>query len=83
MQLTIELPDDIAQMLAGIANARRETLEQVALERLRSTVTAGSTSAVLAALKASPKVSSTAADELDAAIAAGRLAVQDTTLFGH
>jgi hypothetical protein len=82
MQLTIELPEDVARSLAGIANAQRKTVEQVALERLRSTVSSeGSPVAVLAAMKTLPKVNSTAADELDAVIAAGRLPVRDTTLF--
>ena len=35
-QLTIEIPDDLASGLAGIAAAQKKSLEQMALERLRS-----------------------------------------------
>ena len=34
--LTIQIPDDLARGLAGIASAQKKSVEQVALERLRS-----------------------------------------------
>lgn len=37
-QLTIQIPDDIARGLAGIASAQQKTVEEVAVERLTSLV---------------------------------------------
>ena len=34
--LTIQIPDDLARGLAGIASAQKKSVEQVALERLGS-----------------------------------------------
>ncbi|MGO9254933.1 MAG: hypothetical protein ACLQU1_01315 [Bryobacteraceae bacterium] len=86
--LNIELPDDLARRLEGIAAAQRKSIQQVALERLSSLVDlipeprAGSPAAVLRAMREPPYPSDADVDELDAAIAAGRLPVRTRDLFG-
>ena len=58
----------------GIDSAHKKSVEQLALERLRSLVdTASSPSAVLRAVRKLPHPSASAVDDLDAAIAAARL----------
>jgi len=85
--LTIELPDELARSLAGIAAGEHKTLEQLAVERLRSLVEPGpherpgSADAILRAVKRPPHLSSADLDELDAAIAAGRLPATTGKLF--
>jgi hypothetical protein len=85
--LTIEMPDDLARSLEGIAAAQRKTVQQLALEQLSSLTGAtpetcpGSPSAVLRATLEPPHPSCADVDELDAAIAAGRLAVRAQDLF--
>ena len=79
--LIIEMPDDLARRLEEIAAARRKSVQQVALEQLSSLVVAsagprvGSPTAILRAMQAPPHLSSADVDDLDAAIAAGRLPV--------
>jgi plasmid stability protein len=85
--LTIELPDDLARRLATIAAAEHKSIQQLTLERLRSLVESGSESgpgsapAVLRAMKEPPHLGAADVDELDAAIAAGRLPVRARELF--
>jgi predicted transcriptional regulator len=85
--VTIELPDDLSRSLASIAAAQHKSVQQLALERLRSLVDAapearlGSAMAVLQAMQEPPHLSGLDVDELDAAIAAGRIAVQTRELF--
>jgi hypothetical protein len=74
--LTIQIPDDLAHGLEGMALARNKSVEQVALERLRSLLDrASSPKAVLRAVRKLPHPSPSAVDDLDAAIAAARLHV--------
>ena len=80
--MTIQIPDDLARGLEGIAVAQKKTVEQVALERLRSLLdNATSPQAVLQAPRELPHASSAAVDDLDAAIAASRLPVRDRGAF--
>lgn len=85
--LIIEMPDDLARGLAGIAAAQRKSIQQLALEQLSSLVEvtaelrAGSPAAVLRAMQEPPHLSSADVDELDAVIAAGRLPVWARDLF--
>jgi hypothetical protein len=80
--MTIGIPDDLVRRLEGIALAERKTVEQLALERLRSLVeSANSPQALLRAIRALPHPSSSAIDDLEAAIASARLPVRDATPF--
>jgi hypothetical protein len=76
--MTIQIPDDLARGLEGIAAAQQKSVEQVALDSLRSLFDrASSPEVVLRALKELPHPSAAAVDDLEAAIAAARLPVQD------
>ena len=85
--LTIEMPDELAHSLEGIAAAQHKSLQQLAIERLSSMVEggagapAGSPAAVLRVMQESPHLTAGDVDQLDAAIAAGRLAIQPRDLF--
>jgi hypothetical protein len=81
-QLTIHIPDDLVRHLEDIAAAQKKSVEQVALERLSGVAErSGSPGAVLRAMRELPHVSPTDVDELDAAIASGRLPVSDQGVF--
>jgi len=81
-QLTLQIPDDLARGLEGIAAEQNKSVEQVALERLRSLVSRiGSPEAVLLAMREPPHLSSSAIDDLEAAIASGSLPVRDLGTF--
>jgi len=80
--LTIEIPDHLARCLESIAAAQSKSVAQVAQESLNSLLgSAGSPDAVLRAARAAPSLSSAAMDDLDAAIAAGRLPIRDENAF--
>lgn len=85
--LTIEVPDELARSLEGMAAAQHKSVQQLAIERLSSLVEAGgghltgSPAAVLRAMQEPPHLSASDVDDLDAAIAAGRLATQTRDLF--
>jgi len=85
--LTIEMPDDLARSLEGIAAAQRKSVQQLALERLSSLVEvapeprAGSPAAILRVMQEPPHPSFADVDELDRAIAGGRLPVRSGDLF--
>ena len=85
--LIVELPDDLALSLEGIAAAQRKSIQQLAVERLSSLVEvspeprAGSPAALLRVMQAPPHPSAADVDELDAAIAAGRLPIRTRDLF--
>ena len=85
--LIIEVPDDLAGSLERIAAAQNKSIQQLAIERLRSLVESsleprmGSAAAVLRAMQEPPHLSDSDVDELDAAIAAGRLPVRTRDLF--
>ena len=80
--LNIEMPDDLARSLEGIAAAQRKSIQQLALERFISLVEdiaerrAGSPAAVLRAMQETPHPTAADVDELDAVIAAGRLPIR-------
>jgi hypothetical protein len=80
--MTIQIPDDLARGLEGIAATQKKSVEQVVLENLRSlSERAGSPEAVLRAVRELPHPSAAAVDDLDAAIVAARLPVQDQGAF--
>lgn len=80
--LTIQIPDDLARGLEGIASAQKTSVEQVALDRLRSLFDRPSSpEAVLRAVRKLPHPSPSAVDDLDAAIAAARLPVSGQGAF--
>jgi hypothetical protein len=85
--LIIEMSDDLALGLAGIAAAQRKSVQQLALEQLSSLVEVttnprtGSASAVLCVVQEPPRPSSADVDELDAVIEAGRLPIRARDLF--
>ena len=80
--MTIQIPDDLARELEGIAASQKKSVEQLALERLRSLFgDASSPGAILRAVRELPHPSSAAVDDLDAAIASARLPVRDEGAF--
>jgi hypothetical protein len=80
--MTIQIPDDLARGLEGVAAAQKKTLEQLAVERLRTLlVKPVSPEAVLRAIRVLPRPSSGAVDDLEAAIAASGLPVRDLGAF--
>jgi hypothetical protein len=80
--VTIDIPDDLARELAGIAAAQQKSVEQVALDRLRSLFDrASSPGIVLRAVRQLAHPSAAAVDDLEAAIAAARLPVRDQGAF--
>jgi hypothetical protein len=80
--MTIQIPDDIAHSLERVAAAQQKSVEQVALDGLRSLCgRATSPEALLRALRKLPHPSSEAVDDLEAAIAAARLPVRDEGAF--
>jgi hypothetical protein len=84
--LNIEMPDDLARSLEGIAAAQSKSVQQLALERLSSLVDvperrAGSPAAVLRAMQEPPHPTAEDVDELDALMAAGRLPIRTRNLF--
>jgi hypothetical protein len=87
--LTIEMPDDLVSSLEAIASSQRKSIQQLALERLSSLVDvnpeprAGSPAALLRVMLEPPHPSAADVDELDAAIAAGRLPIRPRDLFSN
>ena len=85
--LIIEVPDDLARSLEAIAAAQRKSIQQLALERLRSLVEvspelrAGPATGVQWVMQEPPHPSVADVDELDAAIAAARLSPRTRNLF--
>jgi plasmid stability protein len=81
-QLTIQIPDDLAQSLKATALARKKSMEQVALDRLRSGFeTVDSAPALLRALQELPGPSSAAVDDLELSLATSRLPLRDEGVF--
>ena len=80
--MTIQIPDDLARDLEGIAAAHKKSVEQVAVERLRSLFErASSPATLLQAVRGLPHPSPSAVDDLDDAIASARLPVHDRGAF--
>ncbi len=80
--MTIQIPDDLARGLEGIAAAQHKSVEQIALESLRSLFDrVSSPEVVLRAVRELSHPSAAAVDDLAAAIAAARLPVRDHGAF--
>jgi gamma-glutamyl:cysteine ligase YbdK (ATP-grasp superfamily) len=80
--MTIRIPDDIARELEELAKAQKKSAQEVAVERLRSVLQKeASPQALLRAIRALPHPSSSAVDELEAAIAESGLPVRDQGVF--
>jgi hypothetical protein len=87
--LKIEMPDDLARRLERIAAAQLKSIQELAIERIRSLVESnpenseGSAGAVLQAMLDPPHPSASDVDDLDAAIKAGRLPIRPRDLFSN
>jgi len=87
--LIIEMPDELARGLEGIAAAQHKSVQQLAVERLTLLVEdnheyrVGSAATILRVMQEPPHLSVSDVDELDAAIAAGQLPVQSPDLFSN
>jgi hypothetical protein len=80
--MTIEIPDDLANRIAPIAAAQRKSVEQLAIEGLRAIENrASSPASILRAIRALPRVSDEAVRDLEESIEAGRLRVIDRGEF--
>jgi len=80
--MTIQIPDELARSLEAIAAAQQKSVEQLALESLRSLFDqASSPEAILRAVRRMPHPSAAAVDDLEASIAAARLPVRDQGAF--
>jgi hypothetical protein len=80
--MTIHIPDDLARDLEGIAAAQQKSVEQVALDSLRSLFDwTSSPESVLRTVRGLPHPSAAAVDDLEAAISEARLPVGDQGAF--
>lgn len=79
--MTIQIPDDLARGLEGIATAQRKTVEQLALESLRLLFDRRSPAVILRTIRELPHPSAEAVDDLEAAIMAARLPVAEQGAF--
>ena len=80
--MTIQIPDDLAHGLERIAAEQKQSVEQLAVERLRAIVDRSTSPVVLLQiLRDLSHPSSAAVDELDAAIAAARMPVGNHGAF--
>ena len=76
--MTIEIPEELARSLERIAAAQQISVEQLAVDRLRSSLNrTTSPQALLQTLRSLPHPSPLAMDDLDAAIAAARISCAD------
>ncbi|MFN0103701.1 MAG: hypothetical protein ACKV2U_16640 [Bryobacteraceae bacterium] len=84
-EMTIHIPDDLARDLERIAAPQKQSVEQLAVERLRAIIDRSTSPEVLLqTIRALPHPSAAAVDELDAAIASARLPVVNRGEFdGH
>jgi hypothetical protein len=80
--MTSQIPDELARGLEGIASAQRKTVEQLALDGLRSLFdTATSPAVLLRTVRNLAHPSAGAVDDLEAAITAAQLPVRDQVVF--
>jgi len=80
--MTIQIPDDLARGLEGLAATQQKSVEQVALGSLRSFFDqASSPECLLRAVREVPHPSAAALDDLEAALAAARLPVRNQGAF--
>ena len=75
-QITIDVPEELARKLEGLASARQKSVQRVALERLESIAVPGTPAALLDAMRQPQHLSAADVTELDAAISSGRLPVR-------
>lgn len=81
--LTIEVPDDLARRLAGIAARRQTSVEDLAIEELRALAESqdqpspGTPAARLRAMGNPPHLTAGDVAELEGAISAGRLSSRE------
>ncbi len=86
-QLTIEIPDALAQRLAWLAAEQEKSVEQVALERLAPLLESstekpsGSPAAIRQAMSEPPHLRWEDGDELERAIEEGKLPVHQEGVF--
>ena len=80
--MTIQIPDDLARGLKGLAAAQQKSVEQLAVERLQALLDEPpSPRSLLRTLQSLPHPSSAAVDDLDAAIAAAQMPVREQSAF--
>jgi plasmid stability protein len=80
--MIIQIPDDIARALEGMAAAQHRSVEQLAVERLRDHLhEPASPQALLRTIRALPHPSPSAVDDLEAVIAESRLPVREQGVF--
>ena len=87
--LTIQIPDDMARSLQGIAASRQKTLEELAFEGLASFTRPaprhprGSPAALLQVMRNPPRLSKDDVDALDAAMASAQQPAEDGDIFSE
>lgn len=82
--MTIQIPDDLARGLEGIAALQRKSVEQVAVESLRNLFEpSDSPQAILRTARSLPHPSAAAVDDMQAAILSARLPVLDPGTFNR
>ena len=85
--LILEIPNEMARSLQGLAAVQQKTVEQLAFDRLRSLVelraedVVGSPAAVRKALLGPPHLAAADVGELEAAIASGKSTTNLRELF--
>lgn len=80
--MTIQIPDDLARGLEGIASAQKKSVQQVAVESLSLLFKPRrSPETVLSAIRELPHPSAAAVDDLEAAIFASRMPVSNRGAF--
>jgi predicted transcriptional regulator len=80
--MTIQIPDDLARGIEGIAIAQQKSVEQVAVESLRALFDrASSPQVVLQEIQKRAHPSGGAVDDLEAAITGARLPVRNRGEF--
>lgn len=86
-QLTIVIPDELAQRLTWLASEQKKSVERIALEQLESLLEPplenlpGSPSAILKVIRELPRLGWDTVNELEQAIKAGSLPVRDEGIF--
>lgn len=81
--LIIDLPEAVIRGLQGMAATQHKSVEQLAAERLSSLVikpeaSSGTSSELLKVIAHLPTLDPADVDELDAAIASGRIPIRDS-----
>ncbi|HZS44862.1 MAG TPA: hypothetical protein VFC63_07140 [Blastocatellia bacterium] len=84
-QLTIQIPEPLAQHLAHLAAEQKKSVEQVAVEHLTYALApenlAGSPAAILRAIKEPPHLTEEDIAELERAIESGRMPLSERGIF--